>query len=59
MEDISVLLHCPMEVWRRHNCVLQLYAVLLHGYRAAGLRVVVLNATYQWFYFEENDLTAF
>lgn len=40
MEDISVLLHCPMEVWRRHNCVLQLYAVLLHEYRAAGLRVV-------------------
>lgn len=38
MKDISMSLHCPTEVWRKHNCVLQLYAVLLHEGRAAGLR---------------------
>lgn len=61
MDEISCVTPLGHEVQSRHNCILQIYAVLLHECRAAGLRDLGWKAPqcYQWFYFQENALTAF
>lgn len=62
MDEVSVSHHWAMKFREsRLNCILQIYAVLLHECRAAGLRHLGWKAPqcYQRFYFQENALTAF
>lgn len=62
MEDISMLFHCPTEVQRNHNGVVTALCCTITWMQSCRTQMwdgKLLSPTYQRFYFQEKDLTAF
>lgn len=62
MEDISMLLHCPTEVQRNHNGAVTALCCTITWMQSCRTQMwdgKLLSPTYQRFYFQEKDLTAF